>query len=578
MRAQARGKENNVKNDVTAHSVIAFVVIACVFAGFAEAQRGEFAPEDAFVAGSSHPFYGSENPWDRRFFTEHIRNIYGRRGQRQMLDIIEGRAEDTVKYCQRLLASEPDDLESLFNLTVARSTLGDYTGAMESMNQAVEAGLPFSRFLAGPRDLLKPLHKTAAFREYAAKHKVQLIHGPMLGCLTDTTAKFWVRTADEVSVQVVAGTSRNLYKPTKSKLTSTCSERDYTAVVEVEGLRPDTLYYYDAVLNGESVLAPELPSFHTYPPRGSKLRFKVAFGGGAGYCPPNERMWDTILSHEPAALLMLGDNVYIDLPQQYGDFHRYTYYRRQSRPEWRQLVSSVPVFAVWDDHDCATDDVWMGPYRDKPGWKMSMLEGFRINWNNPGYGDDEWPGCWFNFSIADVDFFMLDGRFYRTNPFDENPTMLGPVQKEWLLEQLRKSSATFKVLVSPVAWTFFAKGGALDTWNGFRAERDEIFSFLSADKIDGVVLLSADRHRSEAWRIDREDDYTLLEFMSSRLTNQSVAELKPGTVFAYNQKQSFGLLTFDTTKPDPTVVYDIVSIDNELIHRLTVSKSEISHQ
>jgi len=69
----------------------------------------------------------------------------------------------------------------------------------------------------------------------------------------------------------------------------------------------------------------------------------------------------------------------------------------------------VPVFAIWDDHDCATDDVWMGPYRDKPAWKMSMLEGFRTNWNNPGYGTEQWPGCWFKFEIADVDFFMLDG-------------------------------------------------------------------------------------------------------------------------------------------------------------------------
>jgi alkaline phosphatase D len=466
-----------------------------------------------------------------------------------MLDILEGRSGQAAKHCEELLASEPNDLESMFNLTVARCALADYAGATESMKKAVDAGLPFARFLAGPRQILKPLRETNEFRRYTARHKVRLIHGPMLGCLTDTSAKFWVRTV----------------------------KRDYTAVVEVEELQPDTLYYYDVILKGKSALASKLPSFRTYRPPRSKAHFRVAFGGGAKYTPANERMWDTIRSHRPAALLLLGDNVYIDLPQELGELHKYTYYRRQSRPEFRRLVCSVPVFAIWDDHDCAIDDVWMGPYRDKPVWKMSMLDGFRINWNNPGYGDKEWPGCWFKFSIADIVFFMLDGRFYRTNPYDENPTMLGPVQKKWLFEQLKESKATFKVLASPVPWSFNTKGDSLDTWNGFRDERNEIFDLLEENRIDGVILISADRHRSDARRIDREKGYPLYEFESSRLTNQHVHRLVPGAIFAYNKKQSFGLLSFDTTKPDPIVTYQIVSIDNEVVHSLTLKRSEISH-
>ncbi|MHC4621653.1 MAG: alkaline phosphatase D family protein, partial [Planctomycetota bacterium] len=295
------------------------------------------------------------------------------------------------------------------------------------------------------------------------------------------------------------------------------------------------------------------------------------------YNPPNERMWDTIGSRKPQALLLLGDNVYIDKPGPYGEFHKYTYYRRQSRPEFRRLTKSVPVFAIWDDHDCATDDVWMGPYRDRPAWKMSQFEGFKMNWSNPGYGDEEWPGCWFKFSIADVDFFMLDGRFYRTDPLAPNPTMLGPVQKAWLLEQVKKSKATFKVLASPVPWDFYTKSDSHDTWNGFRDEREEIFNFLEENRIDGIVLISADRHRSDARRIDRPNGYPFYEFESSRLTNQHKHSLTPGAIFGYNEKQSFGLLSFDTTKTDPTVTFQIVSIDSETINTITVPLSEISH-
>ena len=52
-----------------------------------------YAPDDAYINGSEYPYYGSENPWDRRFFTEHIQDKYKRRGQRQMLDMVEGKPE-----------------------------------------------------------------------------------------------------------------------------------------------------------------------------------------------------------------------------------------------------------------------------------------------------------------------------------------------------------------------------------------------------------------------------------------------------------------------------------------------------
>ncbi len=49
-----------------------------------------------------------------------------------------------------------------------------------------------------------------------------------------------------------------------------------------------------------------------------------------------------------------------------------------------------------------------------------------------------------------------------------------------------------------------------------------------------------------------------------------------GAFFGYNEKQFFGLLTFDITLADPTVTFQIVSIDNEIINTLTVRRSELS--
>jgi alkaline phosphatase D len=536
---------------------------------------GEFAPPDAYLEGEKHPFYGSENEWNRRFFTEHIKNYYKRRGQRQMLDIIEGRIEDAENYCRDLLEKDPNDLESLFNLAVALAHQNKISEAMLIVKEAVDKGFPFSRFLAGPRDILKPLTKSEAFIEYSSGFNTQIIHGPLLGNVTDRSASFWFRTVEESDIQVKVSYDRSMNGAVLSNIKRSSANDDFTVIVQVDNLKPDTQYYYEVLANGEFVIDLENLSFRTYPSKATPSEFSIAFGGGAGYVPENERIWNVIQEYQPSAFLWMGDNVYINIPDNPNGVHYYTYYRRQSRPEFRALVSSTSNYAIWDDHDAATDDVWLGPYNDKPEWKIPLLNVFKQNWINPFYGSDEWPACWHSFKIGDVEFYMLDGRFYRTNPFSENPTMLGPTQKAWLLESLKQSEAVFKVIVSPVPWSYEAKKDAKDTWNGFHDERNQIFDFISHNNIEGVILLSADRHRSDAWEIKRDNDYSFYEFTSSRLTNQHFHELIPASLFGYNEKQSFGLLTFNTKENDPTISYDIISIDNEKINSFTVMRSNL---
>jgi alkaline phosphatase D len=172
---------------------------------------------------------------------------------------------------------------------------------------------------------------------------------------------------------------------------------------------------------------------------------------------------------------------------------------------------------------------------------------------------------------------MLDGRYYRDDPKNENPSMLGPAQKKWLFGRLKSSNATFKVLASPVPWSEGAKPGSRDPWQGYMGEREEIFSFLEANKINGVILIAADRHRSDAWKIERENGYDLYEFESSRLTNIHTHKIMPDSLFGYNEKCSFGLLKFDTARKEPTVTYQIINIDNEMIREMSLKRSQLTH-
>ena len=537
---------------------------------------GQFAPDDAWVDDPDFAFYGSENQWSRRQFSAvSAELLYKRRGQRQLLEILDGNIDEAIFLAEFRLEEDATDAESWFILTVAYSQKNDIRKGMETMQRALENGMEFGRFLAGPRDLLEPLTVSTEFQTFARSRAHSLIHGPMVGSVSESQASFWVRTVGEDRIEILCydGDSKLVSQGSSRAV----AEADYTAVVHVENLKADSEYRYDVLVNGELVSSETPRKFRTYRSSDTAGMFKIGVGGCAGYTPKYEYMWSTLASRELDAMLMLGDNVYIDIAEMPGAFHDYSYYRRQSQPDFRKLVQTTPLYAIWDDHDAAIDDIWMGPYRDKPVWKQPMVNLFNRNWVNPGTGTADWPGCWFQFSMGDVDVFMLDGRTYRTNPYKDEKTMLGPVQKKWLLEGLKASKATFKIIASPVAWASESKPGSNDTWNGFINEREEIFQYLGDNRIEGVILLSGDRHRTDFWMNERGEDYPLYEMMSCRLTNIHTHDLMPEALFGYNELPSFGILNFNTEIEDPEVRFEVVNIDNQLIHSHTLKRSELSY-
>ncbi len=473
--------------------------------------------------------------------------------------------------------------ETHYTLAMFHSLQGDAAKALDHAKAAVEGGVPVERIVAGPREGFATLHQSAEFKAWMAEHPVKLIHGPMLGDVTHDGASFWVRTATEMDVEIrvnVDGAEEG-----KSATARTSAADDFTAVVRVPGLMPNAVHRYVVRLDGEEVAVP-VNSFRTYPAPGESLKFQIAFTACAGYAPEHERVWRTIAKEEPLALLMLGDNVYIDDPE-HSLTQRFCYFRRFSRPEWRELVGGRGVYSIWDDHDFGIDDSFGGPGTHEPAWKVDVWKIFTQNWNNPSYGGGaEQPGVWFDFHVGDVHFIMLDGRYYREPngrfrehpPQSENPSMLGPVQLAWLKETLKNSQATFRVIASPVPWADGSVTGQqkFDKWEGFHAERDAIFDFLHDQGIDGVVLISGDRHRSDARRIDRANGYPLYDFMSAIPTNYHTHPVVegPGHLFGYNENNTFGMLRFDTTAEDPRMVYEIIDIDGKPIwsHELRLSE------
>ena len=545
------------------YRILAFFGLGCLLFPATEPQRGLQAQSAVELAGASRPRPQMQ-------LTNRDRQ-YKRIHQFALRLILLFRYSEAKTFLEEHLQDHPEDPESHFLMGVWHARQGQWNPAVKWMSEAIEKGLPPGRIAAGQETLLRGARDGHPwFDELFEKLRTESVHGPMLGHLTHNAASFWVRTAEPAEFTITSSQTADFSARTVSAKGMTRQENDGTGIVRLTGLSPDTRYSYRVTLAGQDSASYQ---FRTLVPPGTSVRYRLVFGGGAGYVPPNERVWTTIKSLRPDALLLLGDNVYIDDPES-PVMQRYTYHRRQSRPEWRDLTAATAVYSIWDDHDFSTNDSWGGPEIMAPFWKpFHVYPIFRDNWVNPGYGGNEaQPGCWYTFRVGDIDFVMLDCRYYRTDPKNDHPSMLGPAQLAWLKTTLRELTGTFKVICSSVPWDYRTKGDSLDTWNGFKEEREAIFSFIEQEKIEGILLISADRHRSDAWKIERPDYYDFYEFNSSRLTNQHVHQEMNhrGAIFSYNKKQSFGLVEFDTVEEDPSVTYSVVTIDGETVHQLTV--------
>jgi len=409
-----------------------------------------------------------------------------------------------------------------------------------------------------------------AFVELIEKHDIKLFNGPMLGVLKPDSANFWVRTAGPATVQIIVGEQT-------SSVAETSAEDDFTTVLTVDSLQPYTEYTYAVILDGKPIHKAAY-RFRTAPAAGQKVEFDVAFGSGARYVPTNEYAWSNMAQSQPRPLayLGLGDNVYIDVVDRRGA-QRLFYYRRCLSKSWRELVAGTGIYAVWDDHDMAMNDQSGGAGLEA-SWKRPNWNVFRQNWNNPHYGGGtQVPGTWHSFSLGDVDFFMTDGRFYRDK---RDKTMLGPDQKKWLLQELAAATGKFKVIASGTMFSDGADKDGKDSWAGkwARAERDEIFDLINDKKINGVILISGDRHRSDIWKTDRHKGYPLYEFVSAKVTNQHTHQTFDNAVWSYNAGNFWGQLSFNLTLDDPVMTFKCVDISGKIVKEFPLPLSVLSHQ
>jgi len=265
--------------------------------------------------------------------------------------------------------------------------------------------------------------------------------------------------------------------------------------------------------------------------------------------------------YRPDILLWIGDNIYGDTLD--PDILREEYRRQREIAALQPILHNTSHLAIWDDHDFGLNN----HDRTNP-IKDGAYEVFREYWPNPSYGLPDVKGVFFKYTWGRVDFFFLDGRWYRDPdkaPDTPDKTMLGAEQVEWLKNQLESSTAVFKVLVSGSGWSK-AKGPGGDSWAAFLHERDRLFDFIRDREISGVVMMSGDSHIGELNVIpwSAKGGYDFYDMVSSPLaqvTPDSWLERRPERRIwpVYFEGSNFGVVDF-LMGDDPRLVFQLIDI------------------
>lgn len=354
-----------------------------------------------------------------------------------------------------------------------------------------------------------------------------LAAGPMPAWAEMTSAAVWVQTTRPCSVQLRFWPAEHPKRATLSETRNTLADGDHIATFVLKRLEPGTRYSYELYL--DKVLQDfDWPlAFQTQPLwrwRGDAPDFTFTLGScmyineervdrpGKPYGGDFELL--DALGNEPADfMLWLGDNTYLREPDwltEEGIRHRYAHTR--AFPQLQKVLATRHNYAIWDDHDYGPNDSDRS-YR----LKDTVLQVFKDYWPGVQYGSAAAPGAYSRFEWSDVEFFLLDDRYYRAPNKSKEGTMFGAAQLAWLKDALRNSLGRFKVIAGGGQMT-----NPIAPFEGFAhapKERQELLDFIVQQKIEGVVFLSGDRHMSELIKVTPEGGYPLYDFTCSPLSS-----------------------------------------------------------
>ena len=407
---------------------------------------------------------------------------------------------------------------------------------------------------------------------HAQKTNSTIKYGIASGDVTSHSAVIWSRT-NRLSYMHVDYDSNSTFLHPKNQTAIANQTTDFTGHAKLENLIPDTTYYYRVWfssigdVNNRS-LNSTLGSFHTAPSpdHSSNRTLSFIIGGDLGGSRLCKRVglgypiFSVMNPLSPTFFIFNGDQIYADFPcpsndrnlsfnkntsifygwhnmpgaestvtspdvnwNNTGQIHKiYLQHWEYNRadPHLQGFLANTSMYSQADDHEVIDDYGGNWSYYNstkRPGYHNLVTSGITTFFNfSPIDKNKEDPTrIYRSFDWGkDLDLFILDQRSYRSRSElpdtpDQNKTLLGEKQLQWLEQGLLNSKATWKIVSADVPVTipncFNRNGLGCDSWatNGnksssekgtFVRERTVFLKFLDDHNIKNVIFVVTDVH------------------------------------------------------------------------------------
>lgn len=464
-------------------------------------------------------------------------------------------------------------------------------------------------------------------------HQQQIImatHGVAAGDVTSHSAVIWSRANQESVMHVqIINHEEDDDDEIKSQSVRVTAAHDFTGNVQINGLKPDTDYRYrvwfgNNKTNKHNKNNVEVGSFRTAPKVDDAKSVRFSWIGdlaGQNTCRDSVEgfpIFNAINAMPQDFVIGLGDMIYADgtceATGRYGnaqivgnfiqaaDMDNYWAHWKYNREDakYQSLLATTPYYAIWDDHEVVND---FGPLHDTrttppytAGDKL-LPKGLAAFMDyNPITVNPETPKRLYRNVRwgKHMEMFILDTRQYRDANFasdaaSEPKTMLGREELTWLKQQLKKSDATWKIIVSSVPMSIPTGSSGergRDGWanylqeGGFEYELVDLLRYMQQNEMKNVAFLTTDVHFAEAFRYTPFSDdpsFQVYEFVSGPINagvfpNRAFDDtLNPEQLFFFGANSNKDVTTWEQAKS--WFNYGAMEIDEN--GRMTASINDI---
>jgi alkaline phosphatase D len=393
----------------------------------------------------------------------------------------------------------------------------------------------------------------------------------------------------EGSVPGAVGEVRITYWPKldKSKRKSTewksvIAKKDFTRQIQITGLSPGT--HYSLIAEGRTTGSKNPATtlegaFRTAPHADTPARTGFTVVTGQSY----PRRDDKANGHKiyPAMqklgldfFVHTGDIEYYDKPGPYADtveLARFKWNRIYAMPYQRNFHNRRASYFIKDDHDTLKNDSWPGQKYGALTWEQGLkLFREQVPMGDKTYRTIRWG--------KDLQIWLVEGRDFRSpNNMPDGPkkTIWGKTQKQWFFDTVRRSDATFRILISPTPVIGPDRGGKNDNHanKGFTHEGNELRGFIGKQK--NMFVICGDRH----WQYVSVDPATgVREYSCGPTTNAHAggfSERNRSPMHRYLKiKGGFLSVVVDRVDGAPKIVFRHHSVDGSIYNESTIKATK----